>query len=85
MPENLMATMTLKNVPDDLYARLKERAERHRRILNSEAIHCLESALGSERVDPRSLLARARALRERSADLFVTERELRDARDAGRP
>jgi hypothetical protein len=39
-----MATLTLRNVPDDLVARLKERAKRHRRSLNSETIAALELA-----------------------------------------
>jgi len=30
-----MATLTLRNVPDDLVERLKERAKRHRRSLNN--------------------------------------------------
>lgn len=39
-----MATLTLRNVPDDLVARLKERAKRHRRSLNNETIAALELA-----------------------------------------
>lgn len=56
-------TLTLKNIPDDLYARLKGSAEAHRRSLNSEAIVCLESVLLPGRVPPAERLARARALR----------------------
>jgi plasmid stability protein len=37
-----MATLTLRNVPEALVARLKERAKRHRRSLNSETIAALE-------------------------------------------
>lgn len=80
-----MATMTLKNVPDGLYRQLKQSAERHRRSINSEAIVCLERALQSERVDPDALLTRARRVRACIPDLFVTEAELRAARDEGRP
>jgi plasmid stability protein len=77
--------MTLKNVPDELYAQLKQSAQRHRRSINSEAIICLERALGNERVDPDALLTRARRLRSRAPYLFVTDTELRAARDEGRP
>lgn len=42
-----MATITLKNVPDDLYDQLKRSADRHRRSINREAILCLEQALQS--------------------------------------
>lgn len=56
-------TLTLKNIPDELYKRLKASAEAHRRSLNSEVIVCLESVLLPERISPEERLARARALR----------------------
>lgn len=56
-------TLTLKNIPDDVYERLKSSAETHRRSLNSEAIVCLESVLIPGRVAVSERLARARALR----------------------
>lgn len=56
-------TLTLKNIPDDVYDRLKAAAETHRRSLNSEAIVCLESVLLLGRVGPSERLSRARALR----------------------
>ena len=33
-------TLTLKNIPDDVYDRLKASAEANRRSMNSEAIVC---------------------------------------------
>jgi antitoxin FitA len=59
MPTNL----TLKNVPDEVYERLKGSAETHRRSLNSEAIVCLETVLFPARISPAERLARARILR----------------------
>ena len=56
-------TLTLKNIPDEVYERLKRAAETHRRSLNSEAIVCLESALLAGRIPPAERLQRARALR----------------------
>jgi antitoxin FitA len=38
-------TLTLKNIPDDVYERLKLSAQTHRRSMNSEAIVCLEAVL----------------------------------------
>jgi len=58
-------TLTLKNIPDEVYERLKEAAEMHRRSLNSEAIVCLESVLLPGRVAPGERLARIRELRSR--------------------
>jgi plasmid stability protein len=56
-------TLTVKNIPDDVYRRLKVSAATHRRSLNSEAIVCLESVLLPGRVTPGERLARARELR----------------------
>ena len=43
-------TLTLKNIPDEVYIRLKAAAASHRRSLNSEALVCLESVLLPGRV-----------------------------------
>ena len=56
-------TLTLKNIPDQIYQRLKVSAELHRRSLNSEAIVCLESVLFTTKVAPEERVARARELR----------------------
>ena len=57
-------TLTLKNIPDEVYLRLKASAQSHRRSLNSEAIVCLESVLLPERASAEEVIATARALRE---------------------
>lgn len=46
-----MATLTLKNIPEELHARLKESAEKNRRSLNSEILIRLESAFAAPVVD----------------------------------
>jgi plasmid stability protein len=56
-------TLTLKNIPNAVYERLKISAEAHRRSLNSEAIVCLEAALLLNQLPVIDRLARARALR----------------------
>ncbi len=66
MPTNL----TLKNIPDLVYQRLKASAEEHRRSLNSEAIVCLETVLLAANATPADRLARARALRAGLAGTF---------------
>ncbi len=63
--ESLMpATITLKNIPDEVYLRLKAAAQSHRRSLNSEAIVCLEAVLLPGRTTAEEVIARARAIRE---------------------
>ncbi len=63
MESAVPTTLTLKNIPDAIYARLKLAAAAHRRSLNSEAIVCLESVLIAPRMAPSDRLLRARELR----------------------
>lgn len=56
-------TLTLKGIPDDLYVRLKQTAESHRRSLNNEAIFILETVLLPRNANVSDRIARARALR----------------------
>ncbi|MFB6264223.1 MAG: Arc family DNA-binding protein [Bradymonadaceae bacterium] len=79
-----MATLTVRDVPEELYEKLMENAERHRRSLNKEAIVCLERALETHRVDPSELRQRARALRDQAEEVYVTDDDLREAREEGR-
>jgi plasmid stability protein len=79
-----MATLTIKNIPDEVYEQLKQRAARHRRSVNSEVIVCLEKALGRRSVDPAAFLTGLRALRKMISRVFVTEEDLRAAKDEGR-
>ena len=62
-----MATVTVKNIPDDIYERLKAVAEINRRSINSEIIVCIENAVASRRIDPEKVLQGARHLRELTA------------------
>ncbi len=86
IPEAPMpTTLTLKNIPDEVYDQLKASAEAHRRSLNSEAIVCLESVLLPRRVDPAERLARARALRASLRKSRYSARDIDALKRAGRP
>ena len=58
-----MATVTVKNIPDDLYSSLKNSAQLNRRSINSELIRCLEHALQPGKLSPQERLARIDAIR----------------------
>ena len=82
-----MATLTLKNVPDDLHRRLKARAEQNHRSLNREAIRCLEASVATTTLPAvDEAFARATAVREQLAadGVWVTAADLHDAIEAGR-
>lgn len=82
--EHLPTTLTLKNIPDEVYERLKAAATRHRRSLNSEAIVCLESVLTPTRISTSERLARARELRAGLDKQFRTG-DIDDFKRQGRP
>ena len=77
-------TLTLKNIPDDLYNRLKAAAESHRRSLNSEALVCLESVLLPQRVSAEDRLTRARELRKTLPANNFSAADIARFRDEGR-
>ncbi|MEQ1691312.1 MAG: Arc family DNA-binding protein [Gemmatimonas sp.] len=80
-----MATLTIKNLPDPLYAQLKARAAENRRSLNSEAILAVERALTDMRSsDPAKLLTALRRSRAHLTGVYLTDKALRSARDTGR-
>lgn len=80
-----MPALTLKNIPDDLYTRLKESAHAHRRSLNSEILYCVERMLIPYRVDVSKHISAARKIREKTADYPLTDELLNAAKNNGRP
>ena len=77
-------TLTLKNIPDDVYQRLKLSAATHRRSLNREAIVCLEAVLLRAAVTPAERLARARELRGTLQHRIFKVRDIDAAKRGGR-
>ena len=78
-------TLTLKNIPDDVYESLRASAAMHRRSLNSEAIVCLESVLLPCKIEPAERLARARNLRAGLPKGGFRGRDIDALKRAGRP
>lgn len=48
-----MSTLVIKNLPEDLHARLREQAERNRRSVTMEAVTLIERGLTPPRRVPR--------------------------------
>lgn len=89
MHNGSMATLTLKNVPDDLYQRLKAQAAANRRSLNQEAIECLSSGALLERTAEEAALAirRVVALQEKlaTAEVWIDHGHVKELIEEGRP
>jgi hypothetical protein len=79
-----MPTITVKNIPPELYEKLKRSAEMSHRSINSEIIACIERAVRSQPIDRDLLLANARRLRRRTASHPTTDDQFSQAKNAGR-
>jgi plasmid stability protein len=73
-----MANITIKNIPDDVYEQLKERAKRNRRSINNEVIHLIESQFRANQINVEEVLYKARKLRSKMKG-SLTEEEIRQA------
>ena len=60
----MSTSITLKNIPEPIYRRIKLAAKHHHRSMNNEIIACLEQALAPQPVDIDARLDQARRLRE---------------------
>ena len=60
-----MPTLTLKNIPVQLHAKLKESAGKNRRSLNSEILTRLERDLSVPKVDRTNFASDLKAFTER--------------------
>jgi len=79
-----MATVTVKNIPDDLYARLKAAAAKNRRSINSEIIMCIEENLLYRRISAEQVLDRVRKIRVAMRPAEMTIEQIDNARREGR-
>ena len=79
-----MATVTVKNIPDELYDRLKSVAEINRRSINSEIIMCIENTVISRRINRDEVLENARQLRQLTDGHLISDEEFSQAKAEGR-
>lgn len=78
-----MATLTIKNLPDEVYAALTEMAKRNHRSLNGEAIFRLESSLDRPDREAKALLLKSiRKEREKLTETGVrlTDKKLKEGK-----
>ena len=80
MPTNI----TIRDIPDEVYEKLKQQAELHQRSINSEVIYYLKQMVRSHRPDPDQIIARAKKLK-RQAKGSRTLQDIQQAIDQGRP
>lgn len=80
MPKNI----TIRDIPDEVYDKLKQQAELHRRSVNSEVIVYLERMVSSTKPDADQIIKRAKNLKK-SAQGRLSIDEIQKQIDIGRP
>ena len=80
-----MRTITVKNIPDDVYDSLKQTAAENRRSINSEIIVCIERSVHSRKLrTTENIIARAREIRRKTNHHLVTDEEFDTRKAVGR-
>lgn len=80
MPTNI----TIRDIPDDIYEKLKRQAELHHRSINSEVIVYLKKIVQSHPRNPEQIIARAKKLKEKAKGSLPID-QIQEAIDQGRP
>ena len=80
-----MVTITIKNIPEDLYERIKLQAKVNRRSVNSEIISIFEKSVPDRTpMDVAEILERARKVRELTAPYTITAEDIDHWKKEGR-
>ncbi len=79
-----MPSITVKNIPEPVYNKLKQQAEAQHRSMNSEIIACLERSVMPNRASSDEILRQARMMRKKVKGSLSAE-EIQDSIDQGRP
>ena len=79
-----MHNVTVKNIPDDLYEKIKMTAHDNRRSINNEIINRLDRSLKSTKIDIDSFLRRIENFQKNIEMPFLTDDLIRTAKEEGR-
>ncbi len=79
-----MVAITVKNIPAELYERVKERARANHRSINNELITILEQSLMPTPINVTETLERTRQIRELTAHYVIKDNEITRMKNEGR-
>jgi len=81
-----MKSLEIPNLPDDVYARIEQRAQLRGKSVAEQAAEILARGVAVEDTDESRLILEIRAERQRLADrgVFITNDDIRSARESGR-
>lgn len=79
-----MPSITVKNIPQELYNKLKIAATLNHRSINNEMINCLESVLMPQRLTISEKLLRAKRIRNKINISKIDANDIKSAIEEGR-
>lgn len=79
-----MATITIKNIPEQTYRTLKALAAENHRSINNEVINLIDKATKSIKIDPGQHLVLAKKFRDKTKQFIVTNDKLAEMKNEGR-
>ena len=79
-----MATITVKNIPDDLYEQLKKTAKTNQRSINKEIIAIVQRAVMPHPIDVDEWLEQTRQIRDRTTEYRLSGDEITRMKREGR-
>ncbi len=79
-----MVTITIKNIPEQVYEPIKAQAKVNHRSINGEILSILDQAVALPPIDVQATLERARKVRELTAKYTVTADEIEKMINEGR-
>lgn len=80
MPINI----TIRDIRDEVYQKIKNQAELHHRSINSEVIVYLKKLVQSNRRDPDQIISRAKRIKQKAKGTLSID-QIQQAIDQGRP
>ena len=84
LEEVKMRNITIKNIPDDLYNKIKITAQENRRSINNEIINRLDKSLRSTKIDINSFLRRIENFQNSIEIPSLTDDLILTAKEEGR-
>ena len=80
-----MPSITVRDIPEEIYQKIKQRAIANKRSINSEILYGLEQNYSNCLQDKRVTLENVRRLRAKTkGKIYLTEEEITKAKNEGR-
>jgi len=79
----MSTNITIRDIPDEVYQKIKKQADLHHRSINSEVIVYLKNMVQSNRRDPEQVISRAKRIKQKAKGSLSID-QIQRAIDQGR-